>query len=39
MVLESFLDYVDAGRWPAWLVPGIRMRYELLARARERALR
>lgn len=36
MVLESFLDYLDAGRWPVWLSPGIRVRYELLARARER---
>jgi len=38
MVLESFLDYLDAGRWPRWLTPGIRMRYELLARSRELAL-
>jgi predicted dehydrogenase len=38
MVLETFLDYVEAGRWPTWLAPGIRMRYELLARARELAL-
>ena len=39
MVLENFLDYVDAGRWPHWLTRGIRMRYELLARSRELALR
>jgi predicted dehydrogenase len=38
MVLENFLDYVDTGRWPAWLTPGIRTRYELLARSRELAL-
>jgi predicted dehydrogenase len=38
MVLEQFLDYVDAGRWPPWLTSGIRMRYQLLADARERAL-
>lgn len=38
MVLESFLDYVDAGRWPDWLVPGIRLRYATLARARDLAL-
>ncbi len=38
MVLETFLDYVDAGRWPEWLVPGIRTRYRTLARAREMAL-
>lgn len=37
-VLETFLDYLDAGRWPAWLGPGIRLRYELLTRARELAL-
>ena len=39
MVLESFLDYLDAGQWPRWLIPAIRMRYSLLARAREFALR
>jgi predicted dehydrogenase len=39
MVLEEFLDYVDTGRWPPWLTTGIRMRYELLARSRELALR
>lgn len=38
MVLETFLDYVDTGSWPVWLTPGIRTRYELLARARELAL-
>jgi hypothetical protein len=36
---EGFLDYLDAGRWPQWLTQGIRMRYELLARSRELALR
>jgi predicted dehydrogenase len=39
MVLEDFLDYVDTKRWPKWLTPGILMRYGLLARARELALR
>ncbi|MCK5362435.1 MAG: oxidoreductase, partial [Gammaproteobacteria bacterium] len=39
MVLENFLDYLDAGRWPQWLSPGIRLRYEIIARARELALR
>jgi predicted dehydrogenase len=38
MVLEDFLDYVDAERWPEWLAPGIRLRYEILAHARELAL-
>jgi len=38
MVLERFLDYVDAGTWPAWLSPGIRMRYTLLARAQALAI-
>jgi predicted dehydrogenase len=38
MVLETFLDYLDAGRWPSWLTRGIRTRYELLARSRELAL-
>jgi predicted dehydrogenase len=38
LVLESFLDYLDAGRWPGWLTPTIRTRYSLLARARELAL-
>jgi predicted dehydrogenase len=38
MVLENFLDYVDAGQWPEWLTRGIRLRYELLARSRELAL-
>lgn len=38
LVLESFLDYIDAGRWPSWLTPAIRTRYSLLARARELAL-
>lgn len=38
-VLEQFLDYVDVDCWPHWLLPGIRLRYELLARSRELALR
>ena len=38
MVLERFLDYLDAGQWPRWLTPAIRLRYSLLARARELAL-
>ena len=38
LVLESFLDYLDAGQWPQWLAPAIRARYSLLARARELAL-
>ena len=39
MVLESFLDYLDAGQWPQWLSPGIRLRYEIIASSRELALR
>ena len=39
MVLDAFLDYLQAGRWPEWLAPGIRLRYTLLAHARELALR
>ena len=38
MVLERFLDYLDAGRWPDALTAGIRTRYELLARAHELAV-
>jgi len=38
LALESFLDYIDAGRWPSGLTPAIRTRYSLLARARELAL-
>lgn len=36
MVLEEFLDYLDAGRWPAGLCERIRMRYTLLGHAFER---
>jgi predicted dehydrogenase len=35
MVLEDFLDRLDAGEWPAELAARIRARYVLLARARE----
>ena len=34
-VLEEFLGYVDAGRWPARLRPDLVAKYTLLARARE----
>ena len=37
MVLDDFLDLLDAGVWPAALAARIRARYTLLARARERA--
>ncbi len=37
MVLNDFLDLLDAGVWPAALAARIRARYTLLARARERA--
>ncbi|MFT5391677.1 MAG: putative dehydrogenase [Gammaproteobacteria bacterium] len=33
MVLESFLDYLDAGEWPSSLRAEINMRYTLLGRA------
>ncbi len=33
MVLETFLDYLEAGRWPASLNAAIRTRYTLLANA------
>ncbi len=36
MALDSFLDLLDAGEWPAALAARIRARYTLLARARER---
>ncbi len=35
MVLDDFLDRIDAGAWPAALAGRIRARYTLLARARE----
>jgi hypothetical protein len=38
-VLNVFLDHLDRGAWPAALPARIRMRYTLLARARELALR
>ena len=36
MVLDDFLDLLDAGEWPAALAARIRARYTALARARER---
>ncbi len=36
MVLDDFLDLLDAGEWPALPAARIRARYTLLARARER---
>ncbi|MCZ6888555.1 MAG: hypothetical protein O7H39_08670 [Gammaproteobacteria bacterium] len=38
LMLDEFLDYLDAGVWPAALLPRIRSRYTLLARARELSL-
>ena len=38
MVLDDFLDLLDAGEWPAALAARIRMRYTLLAWAREHCL-
>lgn len=38
LVLNAFLDHLDRGQWPASLRARIRMRYTLLARAREFAL-
>jgi hypothetical protein len=38
LVLDDFLDLVEAGPWPAHLAGRIRGRYTLLARAHERAL-
>ena len=37
MVLESFLDYLDAGTWPKELNAAIRTRYTLLANAHQLA--
>ena len=39
MVLDDFLDLLDAGAWPAALAARIRARYTVLARARERCTR
>lgn len=39
MVLDECLDHLDSGRWPHALARRIRLRYTLLARARELALR
>ena len=36
MVLDDFLELLDAGEWPAALAARIRARYTALARARER---
>jgi predicted dehydrogenase len=36
IVLESFLDHLDSGEWPQALARRIRMRYLLLAAAKER---
>ncbi|WP_089938019.1 putative oxidoreductase C-terminal domain-containing protein [Candidatus Entotheonella palauensis] len=38
LVLDTFLDHLDQGEWPESLRARIRMRYTLLARAREMAL-
>ncbi len=38
LMLEQFLDLVEADAWPADLAARIRARYTLLARARDRAL-
>ncbi len=38
LVLDAFLDHLDRGEWPEALRARIRMRYTLLARAREMAL-
>lgn len=38
LVLDAFLDHLDWGQWPEALRARIRMRYTLLARAREVAL-
>ncbi len=38
LVLKTFLDHLDRGQWPAPLRARIRMRYTLLAKARELAL-
>jgi predicted dehydrogenase len=39
LVLNRFLDYLEQGHWPEALPARIRMRYTLLAQARELALR
>ena len=39
LVLNTFLDHLDRGTWPEALPARIRMRYTLLARARDLALR
>jgi len=39
LVLNAFLDHLDRGAWPEALRARIRMRYILLARARDLALR
>ncbi len=38
LVLDGFLDHLDQGQWPEALRSRIRMRYTLLAKAREMAL-
>ncbi len=38
LVLATFLDHLDRGQWPESLRARIRMRYTLLAKAREMAL-
>ena len=38
MVLDDFLDILDAGEWPAALAARIRTRYTVLARARDRCV-
>jgi hypothetical protein len=38
LVLDDFLDLVEAGGWPERLAGRIRSRYTLLARAHERAV-
>jgi hypothetical protein len=39
LVLNAFLDHLDRGVWPEALRARIRMRYTLLAHARDLALR
>jgi hypothetical protein len=38
LVLDAFLEHLDRGQWPESLRARIRLRYTLLARARELAL-
>ena len=38
LVLDTFLDYLDRGSWPQALPARIRMRYTLLAQARQLAM-